>query len=456
MIRRFYKPITLVIALIWLVGQTGCIPQKTLQNIVLTEDVIYISGEIVRITGRVLETDGNVDEHGFHIAKDPEFSSPIIISLGPKTDGLGRFIGEYELLNIDSKYYFRSFANINGTEVTGQIKEFKSLNPGLESFSPRDGIEGSIITIKGINLTRDSRVLIDGKEVIVLSVIDETAIRVNMPPIGDKAEVSLSVIVQDTSMVFPDLFAYHFGHWELETTFFSNLQLYEIMWQKEGNEFIFGLGAEDNFDLNLNIWSLDLTTYAWTDLNFPSSSAARSPFNSSGYWGAGLESRAFSSNELSPYFWHYSSGTFTIQPFLPFRVYKSVALTLNGDLYVFGRELIDFSPTKSTHRFQELTNSWESIPDTPIEITSDYPYFSYNNEAYFVQPDGRIWRFRTVSGQWDQVGQYPDDIRELGVAVVLNDKAYIGLFDRATQLWEWDISNNIWLEKAAYLEIFVM
>jgi IPT/TIG domain len=450
MIRTFQETSILIILLFWLINLTGCIPETALENIVVTEDVIYVSGERVRFTGRLIEANGNVDEHGFYIAKDENFTAPITILLGPKTNGLGRFIGEYDLLEINTTYYFRSFANINGNEVTGQIKEFASLKPRIEYFSPKDGVEDNILTITGTNFTHDTRVLIGGIEADIIAIKNETSIEAKVPAIGDTSEVTVTVEVQDTTMVFASPFTYHFGRWQLETTFFNNLQLYETMWLKDGNNFVFGLGDEDNFDLNLDVWSLDLTTYTWTDLNFPGTSGSRSPFYAGNYWGAGAESERFSMTQLSPFFWQYSSGNFVLKPFLTFRLYKSVGLELNGDLYVFGGLLFDFSASNMVYRYQELTSSWETIGEAPIDIISDYPYFATNSEAYFLQPDGSIWRFNTVSGEWGQASSFPDVVGELGMAVTMNNKAYIGLFSNGTRVWEWDINNNLWVEKSAF------
>ena len=36
------------------------------------------------------------------------------------------------------------------------------------------------------------------------------------------------------------------------------------------------------------------------------------------------------------------------------------------------------------------------------------------------------------------------------MAAVLNNKAYIGLFNGSKKLWEWDIVNNIWTEKISF------
>jgi len=438
------------LASMWIFNLTSCLPEGALNNIIVTEDLLYISGERIRITGRLIEVDGNVDDHGFHIAKNPDFSAPIVISLGPKENGLGRFIGEYELLEINTVYYFRSYANIAGNEVHGQTKQFSSLIPRIDSYHPRTGLAGTIIAIEGVNFTNGTRVMLGDIEMVVISIKEESLIEVRVPPIGNVAVVDLVVEVQDTSMVFADQFSYNFGHWELETTFFNNLQLYNTMWLKDGNEFIFGLGAEENYDRNLNIWSLDLTNNTWTDLNFSGSTQTRSPFNSNGYWGAGIESREFSAKVLSSAFWRYSAGVFEMKQSLPFTTNRSVSLSLNGVLYVFGGFNENFSPIHAVHQYQEGLDSWLPILNAPIEISSDYPSFAHNNIAYFIMPDDVIWQYDPITNEWLTAGLFPGNLRQFGATVTLNGKAYIGIFTTGAEVWEWDIINNVWIEKSPF------
>ena len=439
----------LIMSLTWIIGLIGCTTESEIQNIVLTEDVLYLSGERVRITGRVFEINGTVDDHGFYISKDPDFSSPIVISLGAKENGLGRFIGEYELLEINTVYHFRSYANVGGIEITGQSKEFTTLKSRIDSFSPETGVHGTIVTIKGTNFTQDTRVFVGVTEVDVTSTSDETTIQIQIPSIGDVSSVAISVNVQDTTMVFADNFQYHFGHWEMESIFPDNLQLYECMFFIDGDQFIFGMGADERVQLNLNVWSYDLISQTWSDLNFPGSEGgSRFPFTSNGYWGAGAEIvRPAGLNIHTPYFWHYSFGAFQLKPFLTFRIYKSIGLHLNGDLYVFGGEFFDHAPNRTIHLFTTGTDSWSTIAEAPFNLSSDYPYFVHNNEAYFLLPNNDVWKFSPLTGDWNQVGTHPDIVMAGGAAVNINGKVYMGMFTDNLKIFEWDIAANIWAEK---------
>lgn len=449
--RKFQGIIWLVLLFVGLIQLPGCIPEQALENIVVTEDILYISGEKVRMTGRVLESTDPIDDHGFYIANDESFTSPIQVSLGPKENGLGRFVGEYDGLDINTPYYFKSYANIKGNEVVGIAKGFSSLKPRINKYFPHEGFEGTAITIEGSNFTKDTQVLIGGKKVLISSIENESSIIVITPKIDMSSEVAISVIVQDTTMNFKHKFNYYFGKWNLETTFPDAQQIYEAMFFKDGNNFIFGMGNDVQFHRNLNIWNLDLTTYQWSDIEFPGFEGHRSPFFSNGFWGAGATIvRQQGIIELTPYFWKYSLGVVEPKPFLPFRTYKSVGVTLNDSLFVIGGIDDEHIPIRNFYAFDEASSTWTTFGQMPIDITRDYPYFVYNNEAYFLQPNSEIWRFTPSDNSWNHVGDFPVEVRDGGVAVALNNKIYIGLFRDDKRIWEWDINANSWTQKVSF------
>lgn len=452
MISKFIKGRVFIPILLLAVVFYSCTDNNDLDNIIVTEDVLYISGDVVMLTGRVIEVNGTIDDHGFQIDDTEDFSSPIVVSLGEKIDGLGRYIGEYDALSINTGYYYRSYMNVGGEETTGQIKEFSSLKPSLDSFYPHDGVEGNSLLIYGTNFTQDTKVSIGEKNAEIQSIENESTIVVKIPSLGNSFSVPVTVIVQDTSMTFRKSFQYHYGRWKLESTFFDNTQIYDAMWLKNGDEFIFGLGAPDRFSINNKIWRLDLTDYSWSELNFPGadSSPARLPFHAGQVWGSGDTNFEFGRFELSSYFWKYDNGTFELRTFLPFMLAGSVAYYLNGELYVFGGQLWNYDYNNYILKYDEVNDSWSLVHSSPIEISYDYPSFAYNSEAYFLQPDGNIWKFSPADNTWSVVTYFNETIEGGGVAVVLDDKVYLGLFESGRQIWEWDITNDVWTQKSSF------
>lgn len=426
--------------------------EETLNNVVVTEDVLYISGDVVRLTGRVVETNGSVADHGFQIDDNPEFASPDIVSLGTKEDGLGRFIGEYEDLSISTNYYFRSFINVNGEESVGQTNEFQTLIPGIDSFHPPDGGEGISVFIQGTNFTKNTKVMFGDREVPIVSIEEESLITVRVPPIDDEISVPIKVIIEDTTMTFPTLFNYHFGKWQLENEFFDNTQVYETAWLKDGTDFIVGLGAPDGFTMNNKFWKLDLTNYSWAELTYPGAdfALARQPFNAGLFWGSGDATYDVNFNEPSDYFWKYNNGIFEQQTSLPFQVIGGVAQYIDNKLYVFGGLQNSLSINLVVFSYDEGLDSWDIASVAPVEITNEYPSFSYDGKAYFLQPDGAMWEFDPSVDSWEVVSQFVSEVKKGGMAAVIGNKAYVGLFATSRQVWEWEIPTNTWIQKSIF------
>lgn len=137
----------------------SCTQEGDATTVVATEEVIFVSGDKVRVLGRLI-TDQPVTttDHGFQISTAENFPSPIIVSLGVK-EGPGRFIGEAEGLDINQIYYVRAFATVGGVDLYGESIEVKTLNPIIESYGPTFSKPGAEIIIQGRNLPGDQGVL---------------------------------------------------------------------------------------------------------------------------------------------------------------------------------------------------------------------------------------------------------------------------------------------------------
>ena len=443
----------------------GCLPQEIREDFVLTEDVIYISGDKVRLTGRVVVANGDITDHGFYLSENEDFTSPTTISLGAKENGLGRFIADYSGLKIGTQYYYKSYAIIGGKEITGKTEQFASLQPAIKYFTPAFGDGGTKVTIVGNNFTEGTQVFFGDTEASIESLNDESVIVAIAPPLGANPDVTIRVVVQDTSMTFADIYQYPYGVWQLETTFIDNTQLYETAFLRINNEFVFGLGKEyGSFDLNLKMWSLDLTNYSWTQLNFPGFQGTTSPFVTATYWGAGKEETTFSGSSFSPYFWQYQGNdTFELLPFLPFRLYKATAHETNDYIYIIGGLLPggndNYNPI--VYRYDKSSKSWivsgSFTPESTMPISSDLPYFTYNNNAYFVMPivgqqgGYEIWQYDLETNDFNFFNELPfSGTLDGGIAIVKNDKVYIGLFTNYIDLYELDLLTGSWTVKKGF------
>ena len=101
---------------------TGCEDDNfNVDPVILTEQMLFVSGEQVRLSGRLVATENqSVSDHGFIISAEPSFSNPITISLGERTTP-GRFIGETTGLNVGQTYYWKAFSVIDGSPLEGEF-----------------------------------------------------------------------------------------------------------------------------------------------------------------------------------------------------------------------------------------------------------------------------------------------------------------------------------------------
>ncbi|MFT6895586.1 MAG: hypothetical protein ACJAWX_003209, partial [Algoriphagus sp.] len=136
----------------------GCTEEESETTILVTEEVLYTSGDQVRLLGRLITNQPvTATDHGFYLSQDANFASPVIISLGTK-EGAGRFIGENGMLSAQKKYFAKAFMDIgNGIEF-GNVVELETLAVGIDSYSPGFGTGGKEVFILGRNFTKDTKV----------------------------------------------------------------------------------------------------------------------------------------------------------------------------------------------------------------------------------------------------------------------------------------------------------
>ena len=77
------------------------------EAVILTEDVLYLSGERVRLSGRIYSNGGKeISEHGFEISLSESYENPILIQNGIKKYRYGRqhTYGCHNLVAIDQAF----------------------------------------------------------------------------------------------------------------------------------------------------------------------------------------------------------------------------------------------------------------------------------------------------------------------------------------------------------------
>ena len=126
-------------------------------NVVLTEEVIYVSSETVRLGGRIVAISGDISDHGFEIADNDQMKGPIRLPLGTKVS-LGFFTTTYDQLNSNTQYYVRAFAESAGSIVYGDIQIISTQQPSVVDYSPKIASPGNTVTITANSTTSDVEV----------------------------------------------------------------------------------------------------------------------------------------------------------------------------------------------------------------------------------------------------------------------------------------------------------
>jgi hypothetical protein len=426
---------------------SGCEESLNSPYIVVSEEVFYVSSEQVRLIGRVISKgEQPIQDHGFEIDLTESFSSSIKTSLGGKSN-VGRFIGEFSGLTSDTQYYWRSYIETDDRVILGEVKSFKTLTPGLTDFSPKYGQGGDVMVINGKNFSQDAEVYFGARKAEIEEIVFESLIRVKVPPIANAAFEGITVKLHGTEITFDTPFEYITGRWEKVADFVNNLQLTELLVFNENQYMVVGLGRDVNTaQNNPTIWSLDLETLQWSDLNF-TGQQANAPFSAHGYFGSGAIAFGFSSITISNEFWRHNEGQLTKLSSLPFQLYKSVAVKHNEYIYVVGGQTTSRSNNFQIYGFNTNTQVWSTNGFSPLPVSSDNANFTFLDKHYFVLNDGRILQFNPQTNAWGQVASYIGGAFDnRGVAVALQDKMYLGLtFGR--DFWEYNPATNQWKRK---------
>ena len=426
---------------------------------VVTEDIIYVSGEVLRSTGRVISIgDGVIDEHGFIISDNPQFLNPVYIQLGNKKLP-GRFVGQTKELLFQTEYFCKAFLVVEGDTVLGNLRSFSTLEPSIEDYGPGLGLAGQTMIINGKNLTEDTRVLFNDTEAEIVALNFESEVVVKIPEIENHYKSRISIKTLDRHLHFADSFEYIFGKWEFIRDFPAEEQRSIAVYFKNDDKFIFGLGWDGGFRDSNVFWSMDLNTFERNEIPYDGP-AMRCNFFNNGYFGAGIQGQGPFAILIDD-FWKYDQGEFEKLGSVPFnqQICKA-AFTVEGALYVVGGQPdqsgADF--LRQVWKFDELTSSWILHDHAPIEIFGVSSYFVDQDKAYFVASDNQVWSYEPMFKNWEIISTYPGQIKQEAFNVVVNNRAYIGLQgndwtkirNNETNVWEFNLNTYEWKIKVDF------
>jgi hypothetical protein len=439
--RRF---LSLGIFLMLLAGW-ACTQEEDATTVVTTEEVIFVSGDKVRVLGRLITNQPiSTSDHGFQVSITENFSSPIMVSLGVK-EGPGRFIGETAGLKAGQDYFVRAFASVGGVDIFGEGLKIKTLTPSIESYSPNFAKVGQEMFITGLNFAQGTKVFFGTKEATVLQNFFESRLIVRIPEPAGEPIVKIRVQIQDKVLEFSQPFEYQSGKYTLLGQFPGGQRIYNNVFFDNPSGFFVGLGAlrlgAGNFP---GFQRFDPAAGTWTAVTFPGE-GREGAFATSNYLGGGRVTVDRDVFEFKRDFWKINGSTFTKLPDLPTTSFNSLAFELNGQLFLAGGSGVG---TQNIWKYNPSTLVWTAQAASPIALGSELAWFVYQNKAYFVGSDKNVWEFEPNSNTWRILTSYPGSLGNgFGMAQVINNKAYIGLYRRGEQLWELDLSTLAWKAK---------
>jgi len=419
---------------------SSCEEELESEALVFAEDVIFVSGEILRITGRVVSSGTvTITDHGFQISESPEFSSPIIISLGERSIP-GRFIGSYGELSTGTDFFVRAFLITKGETSVSEAIEFSTLDPELIDYAPVFEEAGQTITINGKNLTVDSEVFFGSQRATITEFNNEAEIKVRAPnPAVGEYSVSVRVITDGKENVFDKNFEYIIGKWQLDSNYpgdpgFSR----NVYFQHEGKLYS---GMEDAGTAVQLFWTYDISTKTWQKKDFNGPYVVYPGVYNGGFLGG------TDTNSIVKNFWTLDqSGNFRAEADVPFRLVQSVSFKVGDDLYVFGGQNEFGANNNSIRKYNFVSKEWTVLGTMPIVTSSRFPSFNLGNQMYFLTVSNDLWKYDANTSQWEQMASYPGATGAIGGGTI-GDFGYVGLGNNSREMFEYDFVLDSWKRK---------
>jgi hypothetical protein len=427
--------------------------------IVFTDEIQNINSEGAELVGNVesLGSGQNIISYGFAWSESEKptlNSSHVLIS---EKIQKGRFV---KIINKDlpagTRYYVRAFIQTTTLIIYGNQVTFTSrgsLPPVITDFTPKEGFDGTEITIEGQNFSstvEGNIVMLGALPCRVISATD-SSVKIKSPTTKFIQDYSLSITVAGKTVVSETEFSIlgprinsisklsgRVGDLlTMEGEYFDNNYYLSIS---------FGVPAQGIFNLSYPyILSADqLECYVPEHPNSSGKIQLYSFLN-------------FGQKEFdSPYNFTIVNSWQKISDVTPLQQYRdgvrhSSAVIGNSVFVVGGKTLFEFNT---------ITKAWTKRQDFPGAYRYYGTSFSFNGKLYYgfgagYYPDpaccgngqdyNDLWVFDPESNQWSFVMDTPLPETSRQKAVVINNKAYIG-FGQNTDLWEFDIINNTWTQ----------
>ncbi|MCH6201934.1 IPT/TIG domain-containing protein [Aquiflexum sp. LQ15W] len=442
------KHISLYILFLCCLGFFSCEEKADGGFTILTEEIVNVNGTRAIILGRILAFQNvAVQEHGFQFSLTADFSDPIEIKMGERSRP-GNFVGETESLSLGKEYFVRGFAQTESDLVFGNTLTFVTLEPAVERIFPLTQFEGEIITVFGRGFESSSEVFFGETKAEVIDVVFGSQIRVRVPKRQESISIPLKVVTGSQVAFAENHFRYPTGTYELLDIRLEGIRLRDNIYFQKGNTFFVGLGVDFSGNIFSEIYSYTQGENEWKPTNYPGLPKRKAVSTRTGYFGGGFQNIGISAT-YSDDFWKYDNGEYRQITSPAFRFADAIGAEISGNFLAIGGLLEVGSLVRE---YNPISESWNNLPNLPFDVTGDLVNFIYQDKLYIIDKDKILWEYNPYTASASAKTVYPSPFIKTvsdfgGVAIVMGDKAYIGMYNSAREFWELDLRTFVWSAK---------
>jgi hypothetical protein len=422
----------------------SCTQEDETPILVSTEEVLFVGGDKIRVSGRLLANrEVLAEDHGFEFSTQSSFANPIIVSLGEKNQP-GRFIGEKNGFKLSQTYFVKAFATINGKRLEGKVIELSTLSPAVTSFAPSYGVVGQELVIQGKNFPEGTKVFFGNQEAQVLQNVFESKLTVKIPAPTGQIVVPIKLRVQDREITLSTPFEYQAGKYTKVSDFPGNLRIYDNSYFSNATGFYVGLGKIKLGDNYAGFQRFNPATGTWTEVNFPGNKR-RFAFATANYLGGGAIETSRDVFQFDRSFWKINGSNFERLGDLPFNTRDAMAVEWNSKLFLFGG--LD-AASFLVRMYDPQQAKWVNMQNAPFLLGRIGAVFTWENRIFVLSNIGQLWEYEPNQDRWQLRTTYPGKTG-FGhpVAEVIGNKAYLGLYRATQELWELDLETLKWKTK---------
>jgi N-acetylneuraminic acid mutarotase len=403
----------------------------------------------------------NISEYGFvwGLKSNPEINSSIVLISESPLPGVIREKVTYDLCP-DTVYYVRAFARNDNYITYGKEVSFRSIGsypPEIFDFSPKEGAEGTRITILGNNFSNalDGNVVKFGKVYTTIIEASKEKLVVNLP-----GNISISgifricittanqTVCSDSTFYVPGVTIYGFSPQKIMGGKKISVHAGNFSEVLTDNELLIGFKKAEIYDIKND------TLFAYV------------PYNAE--FGGEVISLIVK-NKIA-----YSIDTlFIINPWSKidniqtFSRIGASGFSINKDIFIgLGKELGSLDTRYiDLWRYNINSDSWTKCSDFPGQGRVFSVAFSISGKGYiglghyyyekYINALKDLYEFDPDKNTWIKKASFPGKPRQYPVCVVIGNKAYIGLgltenWEDLNDVWEYDPETDKWTQKADF------